>query len=340
MAFALIDWLTRAARRAKDPAPAGDDYRVLAENTTDLILRVGPGNVLRYVSPSSLQLLGWTAQEMIDEQIVAVLPEDLPIVGKAEARLQNGEVESDKATFRVRCKDGRVLWVESNARKIGGASGQPGDVVLTLRDITERKVLEDKLEALALTDGLTGLANRRAFDQALDREWRRTQREDTHLSMLLLDLDHFKGFNDSYGHQVGDDCLRAVASAVLGAVRRPGDLVARYGGEEIAVILPATDAAGAFEVAEMVRKAIEALRLPHEANPEGDRWVTASIGVSTAFSRLGGTVKMPEGLLLSADNALYKAKNGGRNRVSSSMLLVARSSAAEPGVELPTSGGV
>jgi diguanylate cyclase (GGDEF)-like protein len=141
------------------------------------------------------------------------------------------------------------------------------------------------------------------------------------MSLLLLDLDHFKGFNDMYGHQLGDDCLRSVAAALFRNLRRPGETASRYGGEEIAIILPNTDMAGAFVVAEKLREAVQALRLPHAANPEGGFWVTVSVGAATALSRAGGAMRMPEALLAAADAALYKAKRDGRNRVATSRLL-------------------
>ena len=166
------------------------------------------------------------------------------------------------------------------------------------------------------------IAHRRAFDEALDRVWRDTLRHDAHLSLLLLDLDHFKGLNDHYGHQVGDDCLRAIAVVVMDSAKRPVDVAARYGGEELAVILPGTDQAGASAVAERIRQAIEALELPNPANLEGGERVTASIGAATALSRIGGTNAMPQALLLAADSALYKAKEEGRNCVRSTMVLV------------------
>jgi diguanylate cyclase (GGDEF)-like protein len=210
--------------------------------------------------------------------------------------------------------------MEMNARLVRDSAGAIIEIVAAMRDVSDRKVLEDKLAALAMTDGLTGIANRRAFDEALDREWKRTLREGSQISLLLLDLDHFKEFNDLYGHQFGDDCLRAVAAAVAGAVRET-DLAARYGGEEIAIILPATGSAGAIETAEKVRAAVEALRITHEGNPDAGGWVTASIGVATALARDGGTMRMPESLLLSADHALYKAKNEGRNRLGTALLM-------------------
>jgi diguanylate cyclase (GGDEF)-like protein len=192
-----------------------------------------------------------------------------------------------------------------------------------MRDITDRKDLEEKLSALALTDGLTGLSNRRAFDDALVYEWKRTLREGSQVSLSLLDIDHFKELNDFYGHQAGDDCLRAVASSVRAAVQGT-DFVARYGGEEIAVILPSTDAAGAVELAEKVRAGIELLRFPYPGGPERGIWLTASIGVATALSRQGGTMRMPESLLLAADNALCQAKRGSRNCVETALLVAAK----------------
>jgi diguanylate cyclase (GGDEF)-like protein len=184
-----------------------------------------------------------------------------------------------------------------------------------MRDITERKMLEEKLSTMALTDSLTELMNRRSFDETLTREWKRAVRHGSQVSLLFLDLDHFKRFNDRYGHQAGDDCLRAVAEAVSDAVRTT-DRVARYGGEEITVILPSTSAAGAVEAAEKVRSAVEALRLSHEGNPEGAGWVTVSVGVATAVARRGEFVEgMPKALLEAADSAMYRAKREGRNRV-------------------------
>lgn len=247
--------------------------------------------------------------------------EDIPTLNAAVDRILASEHQADSVTIRMRKKNGSLVWMELNASLVhDAATGKPQEAITILRDISERKKLEDKLSAMALTDGLTGIANRRAFDQALEREWKRTLREGSQISLLLLDIDHFKRFNDLYGHQVGDDCLRAVAAAVSGAVRTT-DIVARYGGEEIAIILPSTFTDGAVEVAEKVRSAIASLRLGLEENSEAVGSVTVSIGVATALARQGGTIKMPESLLLAADNAMYKAKRKGRNRVATSLLI-------------------
>jgi diguanylate cyclase (GGDEF)-like protein/PAS domain S-box-containing protein len=301
------------------------NFQLLAEYSPDVICRVGLDMRFNYVSPSSFQVLGWTPEEMMAMQPFAlIVPEDVPALAELAARNLRPGAEASPITARYRKKDGTIAWTEVSARVVRDpATEEPIETVIVIRDITERKRLEEKLSALALTDGLTGLANRRAFDQALDREWKRTLREGAQISLLLLDLDRFKGFNDRYGHQVGDDCLRAISTAVMQAVRAT-DIAARYGGEEIAVILPSTDNAGAVEVAEKVRSAIRDLRITHEGNLEGGILVTASVGVATALARNGGSLRMPESLLLAADNAMYKAKHEGRNCVMTAVLLASK----------------
>lgn len=301
------------------------DFQRLAEYSADVICRSGVDMKWRYVSPSSFDVLGWTPEEMKGMEAFALIyPEDLPgLIAIATRNFEPG-VEPERAAVRMRKKDGSLVWIEFTARVVRDSTGEATEAVVTMRDISERKALEEKLSALALTDSLTGLANRRAFDETLDREWKRTLREGSQISLLLLDIDHFKEFNDQQGHQVGDDCLRAIAVAVKGAVRTT-DIAARYGGEEIAVILPSTDTAGAVEVAEKVRSTVEALEITHGGYPEGGP-VTVSAGVATALSRYGGTMRMPESLLLAADTALYKAKREGRNRVATALLVAFKES--------------
>jgi diguanylate cyclase (GGDEF)-like protein/PAS domain S-box-containing protein len=164
---------------------------------------------------------------------------------------------------------------------------------------------------LALVDGLTGIANRRQLDAELEREWRRGHRSGAPLSLVLLDIDGFKAFNDRYGHPAGDDCLRQVAAALAEVPRRAADLVARYGGEEFAMVLPELDAAGAEAIAEAARATVEALALPHATSPAAPV-VTVSAGAATRWPVHGGSAVA---LVAAADRALYLAKRQGRNRV-------------------------
>ena len=168
------------------------------------------------------------------------------------------------------------------------------------------------LARFSYLDAVTGIANRRNFDDGLELEWRRLQREPGALSLVMIDIDNFKAFNDTYGHQKGDECLKLVAQTLRHALHRPGDLCARYGGEEFGVILPGTDAEGAVGVAEALRQAVEALGVPHSASPASPV-VTISAGVATVLPQDGSS---GYGLLEAADKALYQSKHGGRNRTT------------------------
>jgi diguanylate cyclase (GGDEF)-like protein len=181
-----------------------------------------------------------------------------------------------------------------------------------------------RLKRLVAIDALTGVANRRHFDRALDRELRRVRRENLPLSLIFLDLDGFKRFNDTYGHARGDEVLREVAHTLDETFRRGGDLVARYGGEEFAVVLPGLDGRRAELYAERLRRRIWRLGIPYEASSVADR-VTISGGVSTVPA---GAVASPDELLHAADKALYRAKCQGRNRIASGPLSAAQAVAA------------
>jgi len=183
------------------------------------------------------------------------------------------------------------------------------------QELRRREEVESELAVLATTDGLTGLANRRTFDHRLETEWLRACRDGTPLSLLLIDVDQFKAYNDVYGHQQGDDCLRKVAGVIASAVNRPSDFVARYGGEEIVVLLPNTNEAGAAAVAETIRAQVEALAVHHEANAPS-YILTISIGSVTRVRALDRSHTGPADLIHMADKALYRAKQGGRNRVA------------------------
>lgn len=190
--------------------------------------------------------------------------------------------------------------------------------VLLSRQWRRRMDMERHLRLMVNTDGLTGLGSRRALDDAADVEWRRARRQSQPFSLLMLDVDHFKQFNDRYGHLAGDDALASVADCIQRHIRRPGDFAGRYGGEEFAVLLPSTDAAGAAAVADTIRAAVQNLHIENPDSALGE--LTISIGLVTDAPDAGGNRTFGElrALLRAGDEALYQAKRAGRNRVAGS----------------------
>jgi len=189
---------------------------------------------------------------------------------------------------------------------------QRDEAFKALRESQQRLAETNKiLQKLSAQDGLTGIANRRQFDRLLEKEWKRAIRHASSISLIMVDIDFFKLFNDTYGHQGGDDCLRQVASILEDSVYRETDMVARYGGEEFVILLPETGKQGALRVAETVRSQVEARRIPHEKSSVAD-FLTVSVGVATTVPERDSE---PAALVEAADQALYEAKNQGRNQV-------------------------
>lgn len=205
---------------------------------------------------------------------------------------------------------GRRRYLAADACPIFDERGAMTAVVETLRDLTDEKMAQMALEQLATRDGLTGLANRRCFDDTLHAEWARALRMKQPLSLLMVDVDNFKAYNDANGHLGGDECLKRIATAVASEMRA-NDLVARYGGEEFAVILPNQSLKGAAIVAERIRCRVEQLQVPNRLAPT--QHVTVSIGAATAIASPENNASQ---LVATADAALYRAKHMGRNRIS------------------------
>jgi len=295
-------------------------YRLLADNSNDMVFQLDHELVRRYVSPACRELLGYEPEEMIGIKPVSMAhPEDAPRLALVFETLMRGHADRQSIINRIRHRNGNWIWVEAQFRALKDPeTGAGTGIIGSLRDISARKVVEDelaeanrRLKALAGQDGLTGLANRRAFDEALAREQRRAKREKKALSLVMIDVDRFKIFNDHYGHPAGDDCLRRIAAAIAETAHRPGDIAARFGGEEFAVLLPDTDEAGAEAIAARVLKAVRGLTIRHEGNANG--LVTISAGVASLVSaEFNGNA---EPLIQAADRALYCAKDSGRNAV-------------------------
>ena len=328
--FYLVRQLSRGQRMATSLAAKEANFRLLAEGSSDMVTRIGLDERLHYASPSSVRIVGWQPEQLVGTLALAgVNAEDLPAVQAMVAALKRGEFEEARITYRTRHREKSEIWVETTLRVTRDVNGEIDGVVAMLRDVTQQKDLEGRLEALATEDGLTGLANRRCFDERLLEEWNRAYREKTSLSLLLIDVDQFKTYNDELGHPAGDACLRAVARVLAGQAHRVSDLAARYGGEEFALLLPNTDAAGCARIGESVRRALREACIPHALNLPSRR-VTVSLG--GAICRPGNERSAgPLSLIEAADRALYAAKDGGRDRLVMSgqvMTLVAKAGAA------------
>jgi diguanylate cyclase (GGDEF)-like protein/PAS domain S-box-containing protein len=295
-------------------------YRLLADNGTDMVFQLDRDLVRRYVSPACREILGHEPEEMIGVKPAnSAHPEDAARLGLAFDALLKGGADRLSIVYRIRHKDGRWIWVEAQLRTLrDAATNEPIGIIGALRDISLRKAIEDeladanrRLQALVGQDSLTGLANRRTFDEALAKEYGRAKRDACDVALIMIDVDHFKAFNDLYGHPAGDDCLRRIAKAISRTTRRPTDMAVRYGGEEFAVVLPATDEAGGMTIAQSIRQAVLQLAIEHKGNARGV--VTISAGV--AVSRPVASTQTHEALLHKADQALYQAKAEGRNAI-------------------------
>jgi diguanylate cyclase (GGDEF)-like protein/PAS domain S-box-containing protein len=298
-------------------AEARQRFRVLAEHSSDLIVAVDADLAIRFASQAAATLLDIVPDELHGRTLAELLaPEDR--AGFIARHFMHASRRGPSGTdlFRALRRDGSTLWIEARVVLLPPGNGL-GDYLVTLRDAEQRKQAElalgaanAELSALASTDALTGLANRRMFDATLRKEWFRALRDGSPLSLLMIDIDHFKPLNDQYGHQAGDAYLTAVADVIERNVRRAGDMAARYGGEEFAIVLPGTAAAGALEMAEAIRRAVVAAKF--DGIVKDGPPITVSVGVAATVPIAGAGAAT---LVHSADAALYQAKRNGRNRV-------------------------
>ncbi|BCO30731.1 sensor domain-containing diguanylate cyclase [Thiohalobacter sp. COW1] len=293
-------------------------YKTLLESTKAIPWKINwQTKEFEYIGPQIEKLLGWTqdswatAQDWIDR----IHPEDREETANLCVSQSEHGIDHE-ADYRALTADGGYVWVRDVVHVIR-ENGVTTALVGFIFDISERKRMEDvlvrlnkQLESLSFNDALTGVANRRMYDQTMAAEWARAQRHQEPLSLIVLDIDHFKAYNDCHGHVTGDDCLKTVASLLEGVSSRSTDLLARYGGEEFVLLLPDTDAHAARAIAERCRQAVEDKQIPVE-----NGIVTISAGVSTLVPAADTDPSM---ILEAADRMLYLAKQRGRNRVECS----------------------
>lgn len=312
---AMLTWQFRRRHRMEATLREREAYfRLLTENIADVVILLDPRGTLRYVSQSVELMLGYKPEELIGQPCFDLVhPEDKDSVREAAGQMAGPAGAS--TVFRVFRADRSIAWVEVNFKLASmPIAGANNGFVGVLRDVSERKRMEDeltklngRLSQLATTDGLTGLTNRRTFDAFLRREYETAEQ----LAVILFDIDHFKGFNDTYGHQAGDRCLQSVAKVIGDAADQARGLSARYGGEEFVVVLPGVTEEGAIKIAESIRLQVRALSIENSSSDRGQ--VTVSAGLASK-----STSTLDEAALVGeADTALYEAKRAGRNRVVS-----------------------
>jgi diguanylate cyclase (GGDEF)-like protein/PAS domain S-box-containing protein len=294
-------------------------YKTLVELSPEMMDVRHQGTIL-YMNPAGVHMLEAANQEQVIGKPILdfIHPNDWNTIKQQEQEKLEIGMLSQKTEEKFVTLQGKNLDVEVKATRI---SYDGKNAILAIsRDITNQKRMEQNLlkaneylTEIATVDGLTGVANRRRMDDFLKSEWSRSIRNSTLLSFIMLDIDFFKNYNDSYGHLIGDECLIAVAGAIRKGLSRPSDFLARYGGEEFAVILPETHLEGAIHVAERIRKQVEALAIPHSKS-KNDKIITVSVGVSTM---MGNIFKEATSLINTADKALYASKRNGRNQSTS-----------------------
>lgn len=317
--FAEVEQKNRDLEKLIQEMRALDEARMESEIRYRSLIGLSPqpivvqvGGAMVYYNASAMQMLGFTSDvemcgrpfhEFVSETDRDMVRERLEHIARSGGRSDPLEctmiaVTGDPPLRHVELHIGCILYDD----EVG--------IQMAIQDVTTHKQLQEKLLQLSQADGLTGLANRRALDEVMAREWGRAARDDHDLAVLMFDLDKFKNFNDNYGHLAGDDCLKQTANILKSAAARPGDLAARFGGEEFSILLPNTDVAGARHVAETVIRGIEALHIPHAHNRSWSH-VTISCGIATSGM---DDCYSAENLFHLADGALYAAKHAGGNR--------------------------
>jgi len=302
-------------------------YKTLLESTNAIPWKIDWTTMrFAYIGPQIEPLLGWEqgSWATVDDWAMRIHPDDRERVVNFCVSQSKAGVDHE-ADYRALTRDGSYVWIRDVVHVVRTEEGEVDSLVGFMFDISERKKAEDELlrlqkelEQLSLTDGLTGIANRRMFDRRLEVEWSESRRSGKPLSLVVLDLDYFKQYNDSYGHIAGDECLKRVADVLKDVARRPRDVVSRFGGEEFMLLLPETDETQARTLAQACAERIGQLRIVHETSAAGT-FVTASFGVGTTVAATTESRDFVE----EVDRLLYMAKRNGRNRIEAATLHLA-----------------
>jgi diguanylate cyclase (GGDEF)-like protein/PAS domain S-box-containing protein len=296
-------------------------YKTLLESTKAIPWKIDWSTLqFSYIGPQIEQLLGWSPASWVtvEDWASRMHPEDRAwVVDYCVAQSKSGT--DHEADYRALTKNGEYVWIRDVVHVVRNAQGEVEALIGFMFDITERKnteqkliVLQKELEELSFKDALTGVYNRRMFDSVMEVEWANAKRNHQPLSLLMLDIDYFKQYNDFYGHIHGDECLKRVAKELSKVATRSRDFFARFGGEEFIIVLPETDDKAARMIAERCRSLIFKAQIPHEKSLVS-QMLTVSIGVSTIIP-----IHSDEAInfIAAVDRQLYQAKEKGRNRIA------------------------
>jgi len=295
-------------------------YKTLLESTKAIPWKIDWNTMqFTYIGPQIESLLGWSPLSWVSVEDWAerMHPEDREYV--VNFCVSQSKAGTDhEADYRALTRDGNYVWIRDVVHVVRDEAGEVEALVGFMFDISERKKTEEELlrlqkelEELSFKDGLTGVANRRMFDSIMGIEWENARRNHQPLSLLMLDIDYFKQYNDQYGHVMGDDCLIQVAQVLSSVATRSRDFIARFGGEEFVMVLPETDDQSAKKVAERCRSLILEQGIPHEKS-DISPLLTMSLGVGTIIPASGDELKA---FIEAVDMLLYKAKQNGRDRI-------------------------
>jgi diguanylate cyclase (GGDEF)-like protein/PAS domain S-box-containing protein len=298
-------------------------FRLLAEYSSDMITMHNEEAEYIYISPAVKEIIHFEYPELLGKKMdVFIHPEDIKHTKKMfEKALHKGVAE---ATYRYRTYNGDYIWIESTLKSVHFEEDGSKKVIIVSRNITDRKLTEQKLQEanellnrLSYMDGLTGVRNRRYFDETLDKEWLNSSKTHSPITLIMFDIDYFKKYNDTYGHLTGDFCLQSIAQAINNQISVNSDYTfCRYGGEEFALIAPSTTLEEGMDIANQIQKTIKVLKIPHISSDIAEI-VTLSIGITSIIPT---TFDKPQTLIKRADSALYLSKTKGRNTISTTQV--------------------
>jgi diguanylate cyclase (GGDEF)-like protein/PAS domain S-box-containing protein len=308
--------------------PSSIDFETLVKLGSEAVVLLSLGGEPAFISPAAERMFGWSSEKLADHL------SDLVYIGGPNAdaellhRILSGSSDLTAplphADLQLRSAFGPLVWAEVTTHLLEDASGKPYAFAVYFRSIAERKELENLLDAATQTDPLTGLFNRRAFEDSLKREWAIALREKTHTSVIKVSLDRFEALAEHYGPRVAEDCLTRVATTLKDTARRPADIAARTAMSEFSLLLPRTHEMGAETISAYIHVAIQDLGIPNPDNTAGDGVVTASVGAACAVAEQTGIAESSEFILAAAENCVFQARQEGGNRVKTVMNFLSR----------------